>query len=319
MFRLDKIDHLDLFEQSIPDEIFFGDTLGGFDIDLKNQYLDRLNSIAKNQNKIVKVRLSYVVEDTIQQCYPNLKLTFELIEDFLKLFNQLHNYNTHPDINIKNFVCSFNGTDHVGRQLLVSALNHFGYFDPEYCSKNFSVTADQIDGHITNYVNERNCFYRKFFISNDSDKFFQEIYSFGHVRSNHAKNIYNLEDKLTQSFLHIASESLATSYYPFVSEKFLYSVVTRGLFLSYAQPGWHDYLEKYYGFKKYSKLFDYRFDTIINPIERLIELMCMISKFSRLSSDDWQDLYLQEQETIEYNYNHYMSDDYLKCIQQAIQ
>jgi hypothetical protein len=108
---------------------------------------------------------------------------------------------------------------------------------------------------------------------------------------------------------------MATSYYPFVTEKFLYSVVTRGLFLAYAQPGWHAHLEKYYGFKRYTKLFDYRFDLIQNPVERLVELMSMISKFSVLSVHDWHDLYLIEQDTIEYNYNHYYSKDYLKCLE----
>ena len=103
---------------------------------------------------------------------------------------------------------------------------------------------------------------------------------------------------------------MATSYYPFVTEKFLYSVVTRGLFLSYAQPGWHSHVEKYYGFKKYTKLFDYRFDNIENPVERLIELITMISKFEKLTPVEWHDLYLLEQDTIEYNYDHYFSGAY---------
>ena len=109
---------------------------------------------------------------------------------------------------------------------------------------------------------------------------------------------------------------MATSYVPFVTEKFLYSVITRGLFLAYAQPGWHDHVEKYYGFKRYTKLFDYHFDSIQNPVERLVELMTMISKFSVLSSDDWKDLYLLEQDSIEYNYNHYFSGNYLNCLKQ---
>jgi hypothetical protein len=61
-------------------------------------------------------------------------------------------------------------------------------------------------------------------------------------------------------------------------------------------------------------LFDYRFDAIQNPVERLVELMTMISKFSVLSSDDWKDLYLLEQDTIEYNYDHYFSKDYLVAL-----
>jgi hypothetical protein len=49
-------------------------------------------------------------------------------------------------------------------------------------------------------------------------------------------------------------------------------------------------------------------------VERLIKLMEMISKFNLLTTDDWKDLYQIEQETIEYNYHHYFSQDYLKCL-----
>jgi hypothetical protein len=105
---------------------------------------------------------------------------------------------------------------------------------------------------------------------------------------------------------------MATSYYPFVTEKFLYSVVTRGLFLAYAHPGWHAHLEKYYGFKPYTRIFDYRFDNIGNPVERLVELMTMISKFSKLSKQEWHELHEIERDTIDYNYDHYFSQNYLK-------
>jgi hypothetical protein len=202
----------------------------------------------------------------------------------------------------------------VSRKLLTSILHKFGWFNKKYCSKNFIYSINILDGHICDHVGDLDNFYRKFFISESSKDFFQTISSFGHVRYNHANNIYNLENKLTESFLHIVSETMATSYVPFVTEKFLYSVVTRGLFLAYAQPGWHAHLEKYYGFKRYTRLFDYRFDLIQNPVERLVELMSMISKFSMQSTDDWRDLYLLQQAEIEYNYHHYFSQDYLKCL-----
>jgi len=195
----------------------------------------------------------------------------------------------------------------------VSIIKKFDWFNSEYCSKNFQFDSAIIDGHLGDFLlPDQHQVYNKFFISSDSDKFFNTINSFGHVQFDHKQNIYNLENKLTKSFLHIVSETKATSYYPFVTEKFLYSIVTRGLFLAYAQPGWHDHVEKYYGFKRYTKLFDYRFDNIQNPVERLVELMCMISKFSKLSVQDWHDLYLMEQDTIEYNYDHYFSNRYLE-------
>jgi hypothetical protein len=289
------------------------DHLGGFDSTLRCSLLDTLSRKIKSSCNVVT---EYTLTTRIKNNYPNLNFVYDnklwCDSNYIDTFK---NYNAHPELTFQNFICSFNGTPHVARKLLVSALEKFKYFNPKYCSKNFSYTTDILDGHIFDYVGEHNNFYRKFFIADDSKIFFQSINSFGHVQYNHAQNIYNLESKLTSSFLHIVSETMATSYYPFVTEKFLYSIVTRGLFLAYAQPEWHMHVEKYYGFKRYTKLFDYRFDSIQNPVERLVELITMISKFNVLSADDWLDLYLLEQDTIEYNYDHYFSGNYLKCVQ----
>lgn len=301
------------FEEIVcpPDEdIFIIDHLNGFDLNFKNLVLDNLVSI----NCPNPIYLQYVITPELKNQYKTIDIHFSAkLQNYFN-FEQHAEYTTHPELNYKNFICSFNGSPHVSRKLLVAILEKFKWFDPDYCSKNFVHSIDALDGHILDYTNDTHQFYRKFFISNECENFFQTINSFGHVRFDHANNIYNLEHKLTQSFLHIVSETLATSYYPFVTEKFLYSVVTRGLFLAYAQPGWHSHVEKYYGFKRYTKLFNYQFDSILNPVERLVELMTMISKFSVLSPDDWADLYLLEQDTIEYNYDHYFSGDYLKCL-----
>jgi hypothetical protein len=291
-----------------PSEIYLGDHLGGFDQQYRNQWLDYLDNIATDN---CVVWHDQIFDNKVTSNYSNLTLNLNFPN---WLWNTLQDYTIHPEIHYKNFICSFNGSLHISRVLLVSILEKFGYFNSDYCSKNFLYSEDDLSGHIRNYVPETETFYRKFFISDTSDNFFESIYSFGHMRFNHQQNIYKLQSKITESFLHIVSETMATSYYPFVTEKFLYSIVTRGLFLAYAQPGWHAHVEKYYGFKRYTKLFDYKFDTIQNPVERLLELMSMISKFSKLSSTEWHDLYLLELDTIEYNYNHYYSKNYMKVL-----
>ena len=295
-----------------PDkDIFITDHLGGFDPNFKNLVLDNL----VNNNCPNPIYLQYVITPELKNQYNSININFSAKLQTGINFIHHSKYTIHPKLNYKNFICSFNGSPHVSRKLLVAILEKFKWFTPDYCSKNFSYISDVVDGHLSDYLSqEQHKIYNKFFYN--SEEFNKTIYTFGHVRFNHATNIYNLENKLTQSFLHIVSETMATSYVPFVTEKFLYSVVTRGLFLAYAQPGWHDHVEKYYGFKKYTKLFDYRFDGIQNPVERLVELMTMISKFSKLSSHDWHDLYLIEQDTIEYNYDHYFSKDYLKHLEQ---
>ena len=298
----------------IPENFQLNDHLDGFDIEYENQFLRKLNNYAETHGKRFCIQYHQILSKQLVDRYQNLKIDFDI--SCQNRFNLSHflKYHRHPELNFKNFVCCFNGSPHVSRQLLVSILQKFGYFDPDYCSKNFSYSQTTLDRHIlVNTGVDQHRLYRKFFIT-DSEEFFQKIYSFGHERFDHATNIYTLENKITQSFIHLVSETIATSYQPFVTEKFLYSVVTRGLFLSYAQPGWHAHVEKYYGFKKYTKLFDYRFDTIQNPVERLVELISMISKFNTLSCHDWHDLYLLEQDTIEHNYNHYFSGDYLKFL-----
>jgi hypothetical protein len=297
-------------------EVVLFDHLGGFDANLTNCLLVTLTNQIEKLSVSLPVNFFYcqILDDVVKNNYSNLNIEFDFREQHRVLWVPFASYNQHPDINYRNFICSFNGSDHISRKLLVAILEKFGYFTTNYCSKNFVFTKDKLDGHITDYVGDQDNFYRKFFIADNSDVFFNKVNSFGHTQYDHKQNIYNLESKITQSFLHIVSETMATSYVPFVTEKFLYSIVTRGLFLSYAQPGWHDHVEKYYGFKKYTKLFDYRFDAIQNPIERLVELMTMISKFAKLSTVDWHDLYQLEADTIEYNYDHYFSEKYLNCL-----
>lgn len=299
--------YVEIFTMSeMPAELYIFDNLGGFDHNYRNKIFDHIQLHTKNK---ITVICNAILKNSVKNQYPELNFQFEHYDPPWQAFND---YISHPTINYENFLCSFNGAPHVSRKLLVSILHKFGYFKSIYCSKNFSYNQDMLDGHIVDAVGNDEKFYRKFFISDDSDNFFESIYSFGLTQYDHEQNIYNLESKLTKSFLHIASETTATSYQPFVTEKFLYSIVTRGLFLSYAPFGWHEHIEKYYGFKLYTKLFDYRFDTIANPVKRLVELITMISKFSHLTPAEWHDLYQLEQDTIEYNYNHYFSKKYLE-------
>lgn len=312
--ELDTIDNL-------PAEICLYDHMGGFDSDRSNKLLDRLQTYAQKNHKLFSVGFCQILENDIKNRYPllNLKFSFDrwIGRQHRAAWQPFYHYYQHPELTFEHFLCSFNGAANPSRKLLVSILHRFGWFDLETCSKNFVYGVDKLDGHLKDFLDiDQHRVYSKFFINKDSQTFFGKTYSFGYIKSDHKNNIYNLEGKLTQSFLHIVSETMATSYYPFVTEKFLYSVVTRGLFLAYAQPGWHDHLHRYYGFRRYDRIFDYRFDEIQNPIERLVELMSIIAKFSVLSSDDWRDLYEMEIDTINYNYEHYFSRNYIKHLEQ---
>lgn len=304
----------------LPSEFSMADHLGGFDLDLKNDLFTRLDDYARNNDRTFIINVDQFYPKKIHDHYKNLQIKFDydLFFTYRNLPNNtLVDYKLHPKLQYKNFLCSFNGSPHVSRKLLVAILDRFGLFNPSYSTKNFSFSVDQLDGHIKDYTNnDQNAYYRKFFIGDQSDNFFEKIYTINYNRTNHLNNISILEESITKSFLHIVSETIATSYYPFVTEKFFYSIVTRGLFLTFGQPGWYSYIEHYFGFRKYLNIFDYRFDEIQNPIERLIELISMILKFSKFTPYEWHDLSIMERDNIEFNYDNYFSGDYLKKVKE---
>jgi len=307
-FPYKEFDHM----QDLPLRFGLADHLGGFDKMLSNSLLSRLQGHALINELQYEITLTSPIAREVQSRYPNLTLIYDWRAHDQMCFNHFLAYHTHPEKSPDHFICTFNGSPHVSRKLLTAILHRFGWFNPHTCSKNFVLDVDVLDGHLLDYLDaEQHRVARKFFIAHNSGDFLHSVFSFGLVQDNHAQNIHILEQKLTHSFLHVVSETLATSYHPFFTEKFLYSVVTRGLFLAYAQPGWHTALEKYFGFKKYDKVFDYRFDSIKNPVERLTEMMSMLAKFSVLSPDDWRDLYVIESDTIEYNHDWYFSQKYL--------
>jgi len=301
----------------LPLDIDLQDHLGGFDHNRRNKFFDSIHNRAAADKVRIVLRYTNFLPARVHAEYPNFDIKFWL-NSFQKVnLAEFVDYTgSYPTV-YKNFICSFNGVGHISRQLLTAGLAQRGLFDTETCSKNFKFTTDMLDGHLQQLAGGKERLLRKFFMCNNNEDFFQTVYSFGHNRFQHGSNLRKLEGVLTTSFLNLVSESVATSYVPFVTEKFLYSVVTKGLFVAYGQPFWHQDLARYYGIKLYNRIFDYRFDVIENPVERLVELISMIAKFQKLSVADWTDLYDMERDTIEYNYDHYRSGNFFKMLENA--
>jgi hypothetical protein len=304
-------------DSDIPLILCITDHIDGFDNDYHNMHFDYLESLGTKRTILYDWPLNPIVHHN----YKNLDIKFKLSTfdtQNIGLLTPLLSYNIHPPIEFDNFLCSFNGSDSCGRQFLVSLLYHYGWFNKSYCSKNFTSSYDTIDGNLNHFLNDTDIeIYRKFIIgsfqNSDFSNFLGETsgFEFNKEAYDYRTDITHLENKITQSFVHLVSECMITSNHPFITEKSLYSIVTRGLFVTYGQCGWHSYFEKYYGFKKYDIIFDYSFDEIKNPIKRLITIFDMLYKFSLLSKSDWHDLYLMEQDTINYNYDHYYSKNFL--------
>ena len=84
----------------------------------------------------------------------------------------------------------------MSRKLLVAILHRFGLFNPEFVSKNFSFDVDQLDGYIIEFNKDRNNYFRKFFLDDNSQEFFNKIYSIKsgtNLRMLHLHNIKEIE------------------------------------------------------------------------------------------------------------------------------
>lgn len=305
-------------DQRLKDILYRSDRI--FLCDFMNNQVDciltKIQSIATHRKKIIHVHLPYLLinvlfEKPLESLYPDLLFHDNTLWQIYRLTECFQHYRQHPTIKFENFLVSFNGSPHISRKLLVAALHKRGWFDIDYSTKNFSYSSDELDGHIVDISSDNSRYYRKFFSLTDN-VFNDSIYSVKYQRFNHFHNCNVLSDRLTKSFVHLVSETLATADFPIISEKFFFSIVTRGLFVLYASPRSHAFASSVLGFKKYEILFDHRFDLILNPIERLIELLSMLSKFCYLNPDEWQDLYQMEMDTIEYNYDNFFSGNFVK-------
>lgn len=308
-------DYAKLFaQQRISGPVFLRDHLLGFDQHMRNRCLDHLAIIVKEPTEV----WWHVILDTrIRQHYPLLR--FRACDSSAKMwYRDIGGYRHQPrNIRFANYLSCLNGSAQIGRQFLVSALHKRGMFYPGYCSKNFCIDPAVIDAHICDYAasTSRENFYLKTF--SFDPEFLHTKVGFGYPqhRYDHANNVASLEPLLTGSFLNLVSEGYSTSYYPFFTEKFLYAVATQSLFLAWAQPQWHWQLSEVFGFRLYNKIFCYDFDYEVNPLDRLMVLLDMVGRYQNFSVHDWHDLYLLQRDEIQFNYQHMISGDFLRCFE----
>ena len=302
---------LDYYIQHFSKEkklVVLRDHCNGFDFQYNNEILSHLSQMYDNYS----VMYHQIMPPDVKLNYSNLNIKFDLDnQEYLNLnkFSQYQAAVTNKTFN--NFICSFLGSGHISRQFLSSILHKTKLWNNNTCTKNFVYSKDKLDGSVNQYVSgDSEKLYINFF--RNDDNFNEQIFSKNYAYCANVQNLANVEQTMSGCFVTLVSETLGTSYVPFITEKFLESIVTKNLFVAYAQPNWHDAIESQYGFKLYRKIFDYEFDKISNPVYRVVRLVEMISKFQHLSSSDWHDLYLLEKDSIEYNYDHYYSKSYLK-------
>jgi hypothetical protein len=301
---------------TIPDKKFgIVDHLNGFKEDYSNEYLDLL------KGREVEIFYINYLKPEIHQRYPNIKFRFDanLANDFY--LKDTYNLNSLSKIkfdNIKKFLCCFNYSAHPGRLLLTSALFKMKMWDNETCTKYFENNVDQMDGYIqSRAVNER--LYTKLIIdrSNEGLKFYRTRFEQNlHINQvGRFENYMNVKELINKSFISLVSETIPTTFHPYVTEKVLFPIITSSIWIANAQPGYHKYLQDIYGFRLFEEIFDYSFDAIKDPVLRMVTMLNMISKYQHLTTDEWEDIKNMVKDKIQFNRNHYFSGNYFKCLQ----
>jgi hypothetical protein len=303
-----------LIQYISPNTVREHDHLGGFDPSFENSILQ---SFAPGTT----VYTEYLLDDTVKCKYPNLTLKF----DAKLMIRQNHfvtfkNYATQLGNTVAsqrvNFLCCFNLSGHVGRIWLVSWLHELGWFDDNFCSKHFKILDSQpLRELYSKYIgNDYDTAIRQTAREHGSSK----IIKFGNDSEMHLRHIDNLpvlEDKNKKSFVNLVSETMPTNVVPFPTEKFLYPIVYKTLWVAYAAPGYHAFVYEKLGFRKY-QCFDYSFDQETDPIERLGKITHMLTKFSKMLPAEWEQIYDQEKETIKFNFEHVASGAFIRQLEQ---
>jgi hypothetical protein len=293
-------------------EILLLDHLNGFDQDFNNEILQDLDLEAQEQGQRYLVHYNQVLDARVHQRYPNLDFRFNLAnceEVFFKQFDDYDSNNAHKQFD--HFLCCFMAAEHVSRQFLSAILHRQGLWNDQTCTKNFVYSWETLDGNLGLYLDQdQHRVMHRFFVDAHSD-INQRIINRSYQHCANVSNLRYLEPVYHDCWINIVANEMGTSYHPYVSEKFISAVAAQSLWLAYGQPGFHQHIETHYGFRLYRRLFDYAFDSIQNPVLRLIALVDSISRFRHLSRLDWHDLYLLESPTVAYNYHHLRSKAYL--------
>jgi hypothetical protein len=289
-------------------EMFLHDHLGGLEKDFQNEMLCKIPPG-------VTVRTEYLLTQKIKDQYPTLDLRFDarmmiFNNHFVKFKNRTVS-KFHP---IENFLCSFFRRSYPGRIWLLCWLHEIGWFDFNYGSKDFVI--EQYPDEIKQLYLSK--------IGNDFDDpdkqrsrcLMQSATKLvGSQVHDHSVNIDLISEQIQKSFVCIVAETHPTHYYPFPTEKFLYPIVNSTLWVAYAQPGYHNFISKYLGFRLYD-CFDYQFDSVEDHIERIAMITDMLKRFSTMNQAQWNQIYQTQKEIIDYNVNHVKSGNFIRFLSQ---
>jgi len=111
-------------------------------------------------------------------------------------------------------------------------------------------------------------------------------------------------DQLTSALFHIVSETIYFDPKLHLTEKIFKPIVAQRPFILVAAPGNLAYL-KSYGFKTFDRWIDESYDLEQDHYIRIEKITAEISRLCNMDPDALEQMYLEMQEVLEYNFNHF--------------
>lgn len=120
-------------------------------------------------------------------------------------------------------------------------------------------------------------------------------------------------DKLMESFVYIVTETCFWDTKKHLTEKIFKPIVLKQPFVLLGSQNNLSYLKEY-GFKTFDKWWNEDYDKCSDPIQRINKVCDIIENICSLSQSDLQDLALEMEETLEYNYNRFFSKTFVQDV-----
>ncbi len=116
-----------------------------------------------------------------------------------------------------------------------------------------------------------------------------------------------------ESFLHVVTETCFWDRKCHLTEKIFKPIVLKQPFILLGCAHNLSYLKEY-GFKTFDRWFDESYDNITDPIERLHKVCNVIEQLSAKSDHELEQMLIDMQEVLDYNYNWFYNQDFLDLV-----
>jgi hypothetical protein len=114
-------------------------------------------------------------------------------------------------------------------------------------------------------------------------------------------------DQLTSALFHVVTETIYFQDKLHLTEKIFKPIVSKRPFLLVAAPGNLAYL-KSYGFKTFDRWIDESYDQEEDHYVRIEKITAEIARLCALDKSALEQIHLEMQEVLEYNFNHFYGD-----------